>query len=173
MGDPRGGQELGQVLAEPDGDDLGFGCPRAHGEFQGERGAHLGDVERVAVQQQRGQPGEVEQQEVARFGGADGDQPRVRRGYVAGGVFVQEAGVGGQSPPAGLPGDEGRLRLLGEVFGQCLHRAGSDPRGPQRRQDRALLLGRLVGQGPQGRVQAGGACWFGGGRQLGLCRVGL
>ena len=66
VGDPRGGQQLRQVLAEPDGDDLDVARPRAHPELQGERGAHLGDVDRVAVQQQGGHAGEIEQQKVTR-----------------------------------------------------------------------------------------------------------
>ncbi|KOV49383.1 hypothetical protein ADL00_45790 [Streptomyces sp. AS58] len=90
VGDPCGGQQLRQVLAEPHGDDFDFAGPRAHAEFQRERGAHFGDVDGVAVQQQRGQPGEVEQQEIARQRAADRDQPRIRCRHLAGGVLVQD-----------------------------------------------------------------------------------
>lgn len=172
--DPRGGQQLRQVLAEPDGDDLDVARPRAHAELQGEGGAHPGDVDRVAVKQYGGHLGEVEQQEVSRLGAADRDQPRIGRRHLAGTLLVQEDCVGGQDPPAALPGHEGRLRLPGEVLGQHLQRAGAEPRGPQRREFCSVALyGQLVGQGPQGHVQAGCAAGFGGRRQLGLGRGGL
>lgn len=57
---------------------------------------------------------------------------------------------------------------MGKVFGQHLERAGADPRGPQLRQFAVAVLGCLVGQGPQGYVQAGGAARLGGCRQLRL-----
>lgn len=34
VGDPCGGQQLRQVLAEPDGDDLDVARPRAHPDLQ-------------------------------------------------------------------------------------------------------------------------------------------
>lgn len=47
-GDPRRGQQLRQVLAEADGDDLDFACPWARPQPQGQRGAYLGDVDSAA-----------------------------------------------------------------------------------------------------------------------------
>ncbi|WP_308435229.1 hypothetical protein [Streptomyces minutiscleroticus] len=167
-----GRQQMRQILTEPHGDHFHVLGPRAHPQFQGQRGAHLADVRRVAVQQQRGHLCEVGQQQVAGRGAAQGDEPRIWRRHLARLILGQQVGVGGQQPPSVLARRERRPGLLCGLLRQHLQCAGADAGSPQTGHRVPAVMRGQVGQGAQSAVQTNRSFRVGGRRKLRLRRCG-